>query len=676
MIQHSDGSWENPMIFEVDERLTLPKLIYKRAQKHPNMVIAERRTGVGHWTKATSAEFAARARTLAAGMYGMGVRRGDKVAILAATSYDWACLDTAILTLGAVTVPIYESDSAAQISHILKDAGVRMVITQRTQQADLVKSVAPKGVRDVLSLDRGAIGTLSHRGHNVSEETIDQCIEDTTIEDVATLIYTSGTTGLPKGVILTHGNFVRPILQTYDILPELIDDSGSRTLLFLPVAHVLARFVMHCILAGKGRIGFCPDTRTLLQDIESFKPTMMLTVPRVLEKVYNSAAAKTGKGIKSTLFSWSANQSRKFSEVTAYPVSTHPAQQDAKANDEAAKESRRTKPAENSKDKNERSSAHSHRRKTKHVSPGPTLGLKVSHQIAEALVLNKIKKVLGPNLHTVICGGAPLSVDLANFYRGMGITLLLGYGLSETTGPITVERPDDNPPDSVGYLWPGNSMKIGEDGEVLLKGVSVTSGYHNLKDETKRSFSDGWFNTGDLGSIDEDGRLRITGRKKELIVTAGGKNVSPEVLEHDLGTHPLIGQILVIGDNRPYIGALITLDAEMLPQWLQNHGLRVVSAHEAAAIPEIKHSIEKAIARANRKVSRAESIRRYRIINAEFTVENGYLTPSLKLKRHKVLADFANEVELLYAQSPEELAGVGGSIEVLVESEAREKKGR
>lgn len=650
MIQHSDGSWENPMVFEVDERLSLPKLIYKRAQEHPNMVIAERRTGVGHWTEATSAEFASRAKTLAAGMYGMGIRRGDKVAILAATSYEWACLDTAILTLGAVTVPIYESDSAAQIAHILKDGNVRMVITQRSQQSELVKSVAPRSVRDVLSLDHGALRTLSQRGHDVPEETIEKSIEDTTIEDVATLIYTSGTTGLPKGVILTHGNFVRPIQQTYDILPELIDDPSSRTLLFLPVAHVLARFVMHCILAGKGRIGFCPDTSTLLQDIESFKPTMMLTVPRVLEKVYNSAAAKTGKGLKSTLFNWSASQSRKFSEATAYPL----------APQAGGKKTGEEKPEE--------------KPTTEHVSEGPTLGLKVTHQIADALVLKKIKKVLGPNLHTVICGGAPLSVDLANFYRGMGLTLLLGYGLSETTGPITVERPGDNPPDSVGYLWPGNSMKIADDGELMLKGVSVSRGYHNLKDETKASFTDGWFHTGDLGSIDEDGRLRITGRKKELIVTAGGKNVSPEILEHDLGTHPLIGHILVIGDNRPYIGALITLDGEMLSQWLRNHGLRVVSTHEAPAVPQVRQSLEKAIAKANRKVSRAESIRRYRIINAEFTVANGYLTPSLKLKRHRVLKDFANEIDLLYQLSAEELAGVGGSIEVVVESESRAQK--
>ncbi|MSS83982.1 long-chain fatty acid--CoA ligase [Actinomycetaceae bacterium WB03_NA08] len=637
MHQSPDGAWDNPALIEVDDNDSIPALVFKRATERPKQIIAEKRAGVGHWQEVTAGEFVSHVKELARGMYGLGVRKGDSVAILAATSYEWAALDVAILSLGARTVPIYESDSAVQIAHILRDAHVTLVVTQTAQQADLVASVRTDSVKDILSIDRAGIRVLIHEGHAVEPAIIEQSVEELTMDDVATIIYTSGTTGVPKGVKLSHGNFMRAGMQAHDILPELIKDPNSRTLLFLPVAHVLARFVMHCILIGQGRLGFCPDTRTLIHDIETFKPTMMLAVPRVLEKVYNTAAAKTGTGLKGALFSWSAKTARKMSQATAFPLAP--------------------------KEKDETTASEIPDASTIRTSDGPTFALKLAHGVADTLVLRKIRNILGPNLHTIICGGAPLNPDLANFYRGLGITLLQGYGLSETTGPITVHRPDDNPPDSVGYLWPGNSMKIAEDGELLLKGISVSSGYHNLPEATAESFKDGWFHTGDLGAIDEDGRLSITGRKKELIVTAGGKNVSPEILEHHLGTHPLIGHVLVFGDARPYIGALITLDAEMLPQWLKNHGLDVVSTHEAASLEEVKAAIARAIVRANGRVSRAESIRRYRIIHTEFTVENGYLTPSLKLKRHKVLEDYAQEITEVYDFSSDQISRVGGSID-------------
>lgn len=637
MHQRKDGAWENPAVIRVSPDLSIPGLIFDRAARDANQVVAERRVS-GHWQKVRAEEFTAFIQDLARGLYGIGVRPGDRVAILAATSYEWAAFDVATLSLGAITVPIYESDSAKQIEHILADAGVSVIVTQTAQQADLVNSVKTKEVREILALDRGAERTLLNAGADVLSETVDELRNQVNLSDIATIIYTSGTTGNPKGVVLTHGNFVEAALQAYDILPGLINDRKSRTLLFLPVAHVLARFVMIAILIGEGRLGFCPDIKHLINDIETFQPTMMLAVPRVLEKVYNTASQQAGRGIKKSLFAWSAKKSREMSESRAYPRPGESAKAPI------------PNPGRPETDFSPKS------------SDGPTLTLRAQHRVADALVLHKIRKILGPNLHTIICGGAPLSVDLANFYRGMGIILLQGYGLSETTGPITVELPSDYPPDSVGYLWPGNSMKIAEDGELLLQGISVSAGYHNLAEETKKSFKDGWFHTGDLASIDDEGRLKITGRKKELIVTAGGKNVSPEILQDALSTHPLISQVVVVGDGRPYIGAIITLDAEMLPVWLRNKGLRLVPTNRAAELPQVRESLEKAIARANSQVSRAESIRRYRILNMDFTVENGYLTPSLKLKRHQVLADFADYIDELYDMSDEQLSLTGASI--------------
>lgn len=645
MLHHSDGSWENPVFVEVEDNTNLPAKVFERARLRPREIVAERRKEVGGWQPVSASEFVADVTALAKGMYAQGIRHGHSVAILASTSYEWAVLDLAALSLGAITVPIYESDSGIQIKHIVADARVSLVITQSLQQAELVRRVRHKTVKNILSLDRDAIRILRRAGADVDDGVVSSAIATTTLDDPATIIYTSGTTGVPKGVVLTHGNFVRPLMQTFDLLPRVIDTETSRTLLFLPVAHVLARFVMHGILMGRGRLGFCPDTRTLLQDIETFQPTTILAVPRVLEKVYNSAAAQAGKGFRAKVFSWSALQAKKMSESTAFPIATgretH-AGPDADTDAESAPTTDTTS--------------------VTITSRGPSLGLRLSHQVADTLVLRKIRAILGPNLDTVICGGAPLSDDIANFFRGAGINLLQGYGLSETTGPITVEWPSDNPPGSVGYLWPGNSMKLASDGELLLRGNSVTQGYHNLSKATEEAFEAGWFRTGDLAHIDDDGRLYITGRKKELLVTAGGKNVSPEILEHYLSTHPLIGQVVAVGDGRPYVGALITLDPEMLPGWLTNKGLDVVPTYQAASMHEVKESIERAIAKANARVSRAESIRRYRIIDADFTVDNGYLTPSLKLKRHRVLKDFAQDIDLLYDLSAEELAGVGGTV--------------
>lgn len=635
-LRHIDAAtWENTPTRQADPTWNLPKMIHLRAQEHPGQVAIERRDAVGVWRPMTINDFARRIDDFGRGLIGLGVEAGSRIAILAPTSYEWALIDLACLSCGAVTVPIYETDSAAQITHILADSDISLVFTATSQQADLVRSVADESVR-IMALDQGAEREIAEASLGVEQSLLEERRDGVELHDLATIIYSSGTTGMPKGIELTHGNFIESFIQAYDFLPELINSPKSRSLLFLPVAHSLARFVMYALLAGQGRLAFAPDTRNLLSDIATFKPTMLLVVPRVLEKVYNAATAKAGQGFKGSVFSWATKQARAFSRSTAY----------APAPEIEVTPGVGVPTADTSQITDPNAAG----------SPGPSFGLSTRIKIADMLALKKVKAALGPNLHTIICGGAPLAADLAHFYRGLGLTLLQGYGLTETTGPIAVEWPSDFPPDSVGFPWPGNSIRIAEDGEILLKGVCVSKGYHNLPEETAQAFQDGWFRSGDLGAIDSTGHLRITGRKKDLIVTAGGKNVSPEILEDSLQTHPLISSVVVVGDNRPYIGALIALDTEMLPVWLKSKGLDTVDPAAAAELPLVRESLDRAIARANKRVSRAESIRRYRIVNAAFTVENGYLTPSLKLKRRAVLRDYASEVDALYADASQKEA--------------------
>ena len=595
-----DGSYTIKPKFKLSSHELLPDLLAARASAHPDQVVIETRSSVGATQKITAAELQRQVQYISCGLVGLGIEAGDSVAILASTSMEWLLLDLSLLSIGAVTVPIYESDSAAQIRHILEDAHVVQVFTATTQQAELVRSVAPAFTRSIDSFDQGALRTIARAAKHVSIDDVKARRSSLDSSSIATIIYTSGTTGVPKGVVLTHANFLATIAGARQIVGDIVDSPDTRLLLFLPVAHVLARLVMHLVLSGAGVLGFSPNIKNLLPDIQAFKPSVLLVVPRVLEKVYNAASAKAGGGIKGKMFAWSAKQARTYALAQERTF-------------------------------------------------GPSLLKKARHGIADALVLKKIRSILGPNLRYIVSGGAPLATDLAQFYAGMGITLLQGYGLSETTGPIAVQHVGKNPVGTVGLPLPGNFIKIAKDGEILVKGVSVMPGYYHLPEQTHEVMPDGeWFHTGDLGSISKSGQLSITGRKKELIVTAGGKNVSPEVLEDSLATHPLIANVIVVGDQRPFIGALFTLDAEMLPDWLRKHGLPRCSPLEAAQLPEVQASLQRAVDRANKAVSRAESIRKFRIIDASFTVENGYVTPSLKLRRGKVLHDFADEVDELY----------------------------
>lgn len=595
-----DGSYTIKPKFKLSSHELLPDLLAARASAHPDQVVIETRSSVGATRNITAAELQRQVEYISCGLVGLGIEAGESVAILASTSMEWLLLDLSLLSIGAVTVPIYESDSAAQIHHILEDAHVVQVFTATTQQAELVRSVAPAFTRSIDSLDQGALRTIARAAKHVSIDDVKSRRSSLDSSSIATIIYTSGTTGVPKGVVLTHANFLGTIAGARQVVGDIVDSPDTRLLLFLPVAHVLARLVMHLVLSGAGVLGFSPNIKNLLPDIQAFKPSVLLVVPRVLEKVYNAASAKAGGGIKGKMFAWSAKQARTYALAQERTF-------------------------------------------------GPSLLKKARHGIADALVLKKIRSILGPNLRYIVSGGAPLATDLAQFYAGMGITLLQGYGLSETTGPIAVQHVGKNPVGTVGLPLPGNFIKIAKDGEILVKGLSVMPGYYHLPEQTHQVMPDGeWFHTGDLGSISKSGQLSITGRKKELIVTAGGKNVSPEVLEDSLATHPLIANVIVVGDQRPFIGALFTLDAEMLPDWLRKHGLPRCSPLEAAQLPEVQASLQRAVDRANKAVSRAESIRKFRIIDASFTVENGYVTPSMKLRRGKVLHDFADEVDELY----------------------------
>ena len=595
-----DGSYTIKPKFKLSSHELLPDLLAARASAHPDQVVIETRSSVGATRKITAAELQRQVEYISCGLVGLGIEAGDSVAILASTSMEWLLLDLSLLSVGAVTVPIYESDSAAQIHHILEDAHVVQVLTATTQQAELVRSVAPAFTRSIDSFDQGALRTIARAAKHVSIDDVKTRRSSLDSSSIATIIYTSGTTGVPKGVVLTHANFLGTIAGARQVVGDIVDSPDTRLLLFLPVAHVLARLVMHLVLAGAGVLGFSPNIKNLLPDIQAFKPSVLLVVPRVLEKVYNAASAKAGGGIKGKMFAWSAKQARTYALAQERTF-------------------------------------------------GPSLLKKARHGIADALVLKKIRSILGPNLRYIVSGGAPLATDLAQFYAGMGITLLQGYGLSETTGPISVQHVGKNPIGTVGLPLPGNFIKIAKDGEILVKGLSIMPGYYHLPEQTHQVMPDGeWFHTSDLGSISKSGQLSITGRKKELIVTAGGKNVSPEVLEDSLATHPLIANVIVVGDQRPFIGALFTLDTEMLPDWLRKHGLPRCSPLEAAQLPEVQASLQRAVDRANKAVSRAESIRKFRIIDASFTVENGYVTPSMKLRRGRVLHDFADEVDELY----------------------------
>ncbi|WP_127571144.1 AMP-dependent synthetase/ligase [Georgenia faecalis] len=583
--------------------MSIPWILARRVEKAGDSPLFERKSALGAgFVPVTARTFADEVAAVAKGFVALGIAPGDRVAIMSHTSYEWTLLDFALWSAGAVPVPIYETSSAQQVAWILSNSGARLAITETHALGALAEPLVGTGALErVLVLAEGALTALTAAGADVDAAEVARRTAGVGMDSLATIIYTSGTTGRPKGVELTHGNFVTLVVNGADDphFSQVVSGPDKRTLVFMPLAHVFARFVeVLCVYSG-AVMGHVPDARNLVADLGAFRPTFLLAVPRVFEKVYNSADAKAGSGLKQRTFRWGAKVAITYSRALE-------------------------------------------------TEEGPSAALKAQHALASRLVYGKIRAAMGGTLQYAVSGGAPLGERLGHFFRGIGVVVLEGYGLTESGAPTTVNRPGQVKIGTVGPPYPGTSVRIADDGQVLVAGPNVFRGYHGNPEATAAAFVDGWFATGDLGTMDADGYVRITGRQKEIIVTAGGKNVAPAVLEDRLRGHPLVSQVVVVGDGKPFIGALVTLDADMLPQWLANHGLPTMTVAQATTNPDVLAALDRAVARANEAVSRAESIRKITVLPTDFTEANGYLTPSMKVKRAAVLRDFAGEVEALY----------------------------
>ena len=577
----------------------LTNLISERAHFEPERVLVSRPMG-DRWQAVTAKEYEEEIKAVAKGFIAAGVGFGDRVAIMAKTRYEWTVLDFAIWYAGAVPVPIYETSSAEQVDWILTDSAAVAIVVETPALAELVQPVMPATCKNIWNITYNAIATLTHEGKGVSDDEIAKRREKLKPETLATLIYTSGTTGKPKGVQLTHGNFLSECGNVVNGASDLFLKPGGSTLLFLPVAHVFGRMVQIGSITAGLHLAHCSDLTKLPADLASFKPTFVLAVPRIFEKIYNGAEAKADAAGKGKIF-------HKAAEVAI---------------------------------------AYSRALDTKKISPL----LKLQHGLFDKLVYSKIRAGLGGRVEAAISGGAPLGDRLGHFYRGAGVRVLEGYGLTETTAGATLNLTSSHRVGSVGKPIPGTTIKIAEDGEVLIKGPIVMQGYWQNDAANKEAFdSNGYFKSGDLGKIDDEGYLSIVGRKKELIVTAGGKNVAPAVLEDRLRSHPLISQCMVVGDNKPFIAALITIDPDAIKPWAVANKKEGASIAELAKDPTLQAVIQTAVDETNKAVSRAESIRKFIILPVDFTIAGGHLTAKLSVKRHVVSQQFAREIDELFA---------------------------
>jgi long-chain acyl-CoA synthetase len=601
-----------PALVDVPATASLADVVFTRAASQPHSVIMRRLDGgrpgapgeldgPSGWRDVTAEQFRDEVTVLAKGLIAVGVSPGDRVALMSRTRYEWTLVDYAIWAAGAVTVPIYETSSAEQVEWILSDSGASAAFAETQAHADAIRQADVAAVQNVWLIE-GPDGTVAGPdGASVTDEQLEQHRTARKAADLATIIYTSGTTGRPKGCQITPGNLLSDVRNAVEgSLVEIFEIAGSSTLLFLPLAHSFARIIQVGCLESGAILGHWPDTRTVAKALPEFRPTFLLAVPRVFEKVYNTAVQQASASkVKSRIFDAAAATAVAWSQ--------------AASSDGAA----------------------------------PGQALRVRHTLFDRLVYAKLRAAVGGKVAYAVSGGAPLGERLGHFFRGAGITILEGYGLTETSAAATVNRPSRNKIGTVGPPLPGVAIKIADDGEILLRGPNVFLGYwHNDAATAEVLDPEGWFGTGDVGGLDEEGFLQVTGRKKELIVTAGGKNVAPAVLEDRLRASPLISQCVVVGDGRPYIACLITLDEEGLEFWRKQHGLAADA--DVTDNPELTVDIQAAVDEANKAVSRAESIRRFRVLPSDFTEENGYLTPSLKVRRNLVIKDFAADIEALY----------------------------
>ncbi|MGW8376553.1 AMP-dependent synthetase/ligase [Streptomyces sp. ODS28] len=595
-----------PALYEVPADGNLTDLIRRNASQHPDVpVVARKRNGT--WEDITAAAFLDEVTGAAKGLIAAGVQPGDRVGLMSRTRYEWTLLDFAIWAAGAVTVPVYETSSPEQIAWILGDSGAVACLVETEAHSKAVESVRDRlgGLAHVWQIDAGpgqdgALAQLAVAGAQIDDRTVEERGSSAHADSPATIVYTSGTTGRPKGCVLSHRAFFAECGNVVERLKPMFRTGESSVLLFLPVAHVFGRLVQVAALMAPIKLGHVADVKTLTDELGSFRPTMVLGVPRVFEKVYNTARAKATAEGKGKIFDKAADTAIAYSRALDEPG-------------------------------------------------GPSLKLKFQHKVFDKIVFSKLRAVLGGRATHAISGGAPLGERLGHFYRGIGFTVLEGYGLTESCA-ATAFNPYDRPKiGTVGQPLPGSVVRIADDGEVLLHGEHLFTGYWNNEPASKEALSEGWFHTGDLGTLDADGYLSITGRKKEILVTAGGKNVAPAVIEDRIRSHALIAECIVVGDGRPFVGALLTVDEEFLPRWAEDHGKSQLSHAELLADPELMAELQGAIDHGNEAVSRAESVRKFRVLDTQFTEDSGHLTPSLKLKRGVVAKDFAGEIEGLYA---------------------------
>ncbi|MFC8037758.1 AMP-dependent synthetase/ligase [Paenarthrobacter sp. NPDC057355] len=593
-----------PPLVNISPETNITDFVLREAGKASNPPLFSKLDGSGHWTDIRATEFLADVKALAKGLIASGVGQGDRVGIMSRTRYEWSLVDFAIWFAGGVSVPIYETSSPSQVAWNLGDSGAVAAFGESAHHEDIIRQAVVAeditSVANVWQLEGAGLDALRSAGAGVPDDELESRRSAAGLRDLATIIYTSGTTGRPKGCELTHGNFVELSENARASLPEIINESG-KTIMFLPLAHVFARFISVLAVAGGVQVAHTPDIKNLLGDLQSFQPTFILAVPRVFEKVYNSALTKAEDGGKGAIFHRAVDTAIAYSK----------ARQDGRLG----------------------------------------LGLKIKHAVFDKLVYGKLRAAMGGNVAHAVSGGGPLGERLGHFFQGIGLQILEGYGLTETTAPISVNTPSMIRIGTVGAPLPGNSVKIADDGEILAKGVCVMRGYYKRPDLTEDTFTDdGWFRTGDIGELDSNGFLKITGRKKEIIVTAGGKNVVPALLEDQIRADALVSQVLVVGDNRPFIGALVTLDEEALPGWLERHGLpSSTTLEEATEHAVVKAAVQELINKANQSVSQAEAIKSFRIVAADFTEASGHLTPSLKVKRAQVMKDFDAVIEEMYS---------------------------
>lgn len=589
----------NPVKEPIDSDINLFDLLDNRAKRDPEGAMIEYKGDDGTWHPYSAQVFRDMVIDLAKGLVGLGVNKGDSVAIVSRTRWEWTALDMAIMSIGALTVPVYETNSASQVSWIFNDSKVTLAIAEDDGQRDKIESVRDEvpTLRNVFVIEAGGLNAIKTYGESVTDAEFWEYKEASHGDDRATIVYTSGSTGTPKGVELTHRNFAFLVLSALQYMPRAGAWPNRRLLLFLPLSHVFARFLEFFSFGGTISLALSSNMKTMVKDFETFGPTLLLAVPRVYEKVYNAASQRAGTGFAGKMFMRAAENAREWSKA---------------------------------EQKGEQL---------------PITG-RIAHAFYEQVVYKKIRTIFGPNADFAITGGAPMDSELSHFFNGIGMPVLEGYGMTETCGPVCVSLPEDNRIGTIGMPMCGITAGIAEDGELVVKGPLVCKGYHNNPGVTAQQITDGWLHTGDLGDISEDGFISITGRKKDLIITAGGKNVSPGLLEASVMTSPVVNQCLVIGDKKPFVAALVTLDLADANNWLESQGAKPEPDLASLAKNAIVHAeVERAVNAANEGVSRAESIRKFEILPDEFTEANGMLTPSLKTRRVQIVEHYRELID-------------------------------